>query len=78
MTQVLKAGRERAPGQLRRSTTAGSRPGRLSGKWLPYLLVIPILGFEGVWVLYPIVKGILTSFKSQELGQSGSYWPKLL
>jgi multiple sugar transport system permease protein len=72
VTQVLKAGRERAPGQLRRSTAAGPRR-RLSANWLPYLLVIPILGFEGVWVLYPIVKGILTSFKSQELGQSGSY-----
>jgi multiple sugar transport system permease protein len=72
VTQVLKAGRERAPGQLRRNTTAGSRP-RLPASWLPYLLVIPILAFEGVFVLYPIVKGILTSFKSQQLGQSGSY-----
>ena len=72
MAQVLKAGRERAPGQLRRGTTAGPRP-RIPASWLPYLLVIPILGFEGVWVLYPIVKGILTSFKSQELGQSGKY-----
>jgi multiple sugar transport system permease protein len=73
VTQVLKAGRERAPGQLRRrSATAGPRR-RMSGAWLPYLLVIPILAFEGVFVLYPIVKGILTAFKSQELGQSGSY-----
>ena len=46
---------------------------RISGAWLPYLLVIPILAFEGVFVLYPIVKGILTSFKSQELGATGSF-----
>ena len=72
MTQVLKAGRERAPGQLRRSAAAGPRL-RLSGNWLPYLLVVPILGFEGVFVIYPIIKGILTSFKSQQLGSTGSF-----
>jgi multiple sugar transport system permease protein len=72
VTQVLKAGREHAPGQLRRRTASGPRP-RFSGAWLPYLLVIPILAFEGVFVLYPIVKGILTSFKSQELGATGSF-----
>ena len=72
MTQVLKAGRERAPGQLRRGTSAG-RGSRRSGNWLPYIMVIPILAFEGVFVLYPIVKGILTSFKSQALGAQNSY-----
>lgn len=72
MTQVLKAGRERAPGQVRRSTAAGPRL-RLSGDWLPYLLVVPILAFEGVFVIYPIIKGILTSFKSQQLGSTGSF-----
>jgi multiple sugar transport system permease protein len=72
VTQVLKAGREHAPGQLRRHTAAGPRL-RFSGAWLPYLLVLPILAFEGVFVLYPIVKGILTSFKSQELGATGSF-----
>jgi multiple sugar transport system permease protein len=46
---------------------------RLSGNWLPYLLVVPILGFEGVFVIYPIIKGILTSFKSQQLGATGSF-----
>ena len=72
MTQVLKAGREHTPGQLRRSTAAGPRL-RLSGNWLPYLLVVPILAFEGVFVIYPIIKGILTSFKSQQLGATGSF-----
>jgi multiple sugar transport system permease protein len=72
VTQVLKAGREPAPGQLRRGMTAGRAP-RMSGNWLPYLMVVPILAFEGVFVLYPIVKGILTSFKSQALGAQGSF-----
>ena len=73
MTQVLKAGREHAPGQLRRRSFSVGPRRRTSGAWLPYLLVIPILAFEGVFVLYPIVKGILTSFKSQQLGATGSF-----
>jgi multiple sugar transport system permease protein len=72
VTQTLKAGRERAPGQLRRGAAAGPRP-RIPGAWLPYLLVLPILAFEGVFIIFPIVKGILTSFKSQQLGASGSF-----
>jgi multiple sugar transport system permease protein len=73
VTQVLKAGREHAPGQLRRRSFSVGPRRRMSGAWLPYLLVIPILAFEGVFVLYPIVKGILTSFKSQQLGATGSF-----
>jgi multiple sugar transport system permease protein len=34
---------------------------------------VPILAFEGVFVVYPIIKGILTSFKSQQLGSTGSF-----
>jgi multiple sugar transport system permease protein len=71
VTQALKAGRERAPGQVRRGAAAGPRR-RMPGGWLPYILVLPILAFEGVFVIYPIIKGILTSFRSQELGASGS------
>jgi multiple sugar transport system permease protein len=72
VTQALKAGRERAPGQVRRRAAEGPRR-RISGGWLPYILVLPILAFEGVFIIYPIIKGILTSFKSQELGASGSF-----
>src|SRR6202012_4708652 len=72
VTQVVNEVRERAPRQLRRGSTTGRRR-RTSGAWLPYMLVVPILAFEGVFVLYPIVKGILTSFKSQSLGSSGSF-----
>jgi multiple sugar transport system permease protein len=72
VTQVLKAGRERAPGQVRRGVTDGRRR-QMPKAWLPYILVLPIIAFEGVFIIYPIVKGILTSFKSQELGASGSF-----
>jgi multiple sugar transport system permease protein len=41
--------------------------------WLPYALVIPILAYEGVFIIYPIVKGIRTSFQSQQLGSHGGF-----
>ena len=41
--------------------------------WLPYALVVPILAFEGVFVIYPIIKGIITSFTSQKLGQAKTF-----
>jgi multiple sugar transport system permease protein len=41
--------------------------------WLPYALVVPILAYEGVFVIYPIIKGIFTSFTSQKLGQAGTF-----
>jgi len=75
ITRTLKAGREGAPGQPRR--TAASRPAwRKSEAWLPYLLVLPIIAFEGTFIIYPIIKGILTSFKSQELGAGNSLTTK--
>ncbi len=41
--------------------------------WLPYALVVPILAFEGAFVIYPIIKGIFTSFQSQRMGKAGTY-----
>lgn len=41
--------------------------------WLPYALVLPLLAFEGAFVIYPICKGIATSFKSQKLGERKSF-----
>lgn len=41
--------------------------------WLPYLLAVPIVLFEGVFVFYPIGKGILGSFRSEQLGSTGGY-----
>jgi multiple sugar transport system permease protein len=52
------------------------RPGpkRIRGwGWLPYVIVVPILGYEGVFVIYPIVKGIRTSFQSEQLGSHGGF-----
>lgn len=75
VTRTLKAGREGTPGQPRRP--AASRPAwRKSEAWLPYLLVLPIIAFEGTFIIYPIVKGILTSFKSQGLGAGNSLTTK--
>lgn len=74
MSITLRAGRERAPGQHGRRAFRPAR--RKSEAWLPYLLVLPIIAFEGTFVIYPIVKGILTSFKSQQLGAGGSLTTK--
>ena len=69
-TQALKAGREQAPGQ-RRGAVAHRPRRRVNDAWLPYLLVLPILAFEGTFIIYPIIRGILSSFKSQQLGAGG-------
>jgi multiple sugar transport system permease protein len=41
--------------------------------WLPYAIALPILGYEGIFIIYPIFKGIGTSFKSQQLGSAGTF-----
>jgi multiple sugar transport system permease protein len=40
--------------------------------WLPYVLVVPIIGYEGVFIIYPIFKGIRTAFQSEKLGAPSS------
>lgn len=57
------------------SSRSGSRGGKrtVRGGALPYLLVIPILAFEGVLIIYPVIKGILTAFKSSKYGSAGTY-----
>jgi multiple sugar transport system permease protein len=44
---------------------AGRRPVRRL--LLPYLLVLPILVYEGILLVYPIVRGVVGSFQSIEL-----------
>ena len=44
---------------------AGRRPVRRF--LLPYLLVLPILVYEGILLVYPIVRGVVGSFQSIEL-----------
>lgn len=41
---------------------------RRSWWWLPYVLVVPIVGYEGIFIIYPIFKGIRTAFQSEKLG----------
>lgn len=62
-----------APGDARTdvNVTRARRRGRAAWWWLPYVLVLPIVAYEGVFVLFPIFKGIYTSFTSQKLGASG-------
>ena len=49
---------------------AGERAGR-RWRWplLPYLLALPILAYEGVFILYPIYQGLRSSFFRQPLGR---------
>jgi multiple sugar transport system permease protein len=44
-----------------------SAPGSRRRRWslLPYLLALPILAYEGVFLLYPIYKGLQASFTKQ-------------
>ena len=53
-----------------RGTQSKVRRGGTSRRlhWLPYALVLPILLYEGVMILYPIVQGILGSFQNIVLG----------
>ena len=41
--------------------------------WFPYVLAAPILAFEGVFVFYPIVKGIRGSFRTEQLGSTSGF-----
>ena len=49
--------------------TGMARTRRFGGRWrlLPYLLVLPIILFEGVMIVWPIVQGVIGSFTSIEL-----------
>src|SRR4030088_3141538 len=37
--------------------------------WLPYLLALPILAYEAVFILYPIGQGIASSFTRTHVGR---------
>ncbi len=68
-TQVMSQGGRDA--RVDRPAHFARRPRMKPWSWFPYVIVVPILAFEGVFVLYPIVRGISTSFRSQQLGQAG-------
>lgn len=54
---------------------AASRPAALaaaSGRrrnWLPYILALPIVAYEAVFILYPIGQGIASSFTRTDVGR---------
>ena len=37
--------------------------------WLPYMLALPILAYEAVFILYPIAQGIASSFTRTDVGR---------
>src|ERR1700731_1416614 len=37
--------------------------------WLPYLLALPILAYEAVFILYPIGQGMASSFTRTDVGR---------
>ncbi|SRR5579883_291471 len=43
------------------------RRGRLWSTILPYLMVLPVVVYEGLLIVYPIIQGILASFTRTEL-----------
>src|SRR5207249_874607 len=45
----------------------GERRGRRN--WLPYLLALPILAYETVFILYPIAQGFASSFTRTDVGR---------
>jgi multiple sugar transport system permease protein len=53
-------------------TVKGRRAGHTvtGGRALPYGLLAPILAFEAIFVLYPIVRGFLLAFQNTSFGQT--------
>ena len=37
--------------------------------WLPYVLALPIVAYETVFILYPIIQGIASSFTRTDVGR---------
>ena len=62
MTAVLDPARGAA------APRAGRRAGRRRQSPFPYVLLAPILVFEVVFVVYPIIRGILLSFHQTSFG----------
>src|SRR2546429_151977 len=51
-------------------TSASSRFVRRGRRnWLPYILALPILAYEAVFILYPIGQGMASSFTRTDVGR---------
>ncbi|MBW7882994.1 MAG: sugar ABC transporter permease [Caldilineaceae bacterium] len=59
----------RAPSEIGVDRRAGSRR-----RLLPYLLVLPIVLYEGMLILYPIAQGVYSSFTKTEVGGGNPTW----
>jgi multiple sugar transport system permease protein len=56
------------------ASLSGRRPSRLGPGALPYLLALPIVLYEGLFVVYPIVQGLAASFQNVTLGAKPAVW----
>src|SRR6266511_5155301 len=43
--------------------------GRRRRNWLPYVLALPIVAYEAIFILYPIGQGIASSFTRTDVGR---------
>src|SRR5262249_37583730 len=57
------------PGSL-----SGRRPSRFGLRALPYLLALPIVLYEGLFIVYPIFQGLAASFQNVTLGAKPATW----
>jgi len=51
----------------------GGGVGRFYRKRFPYILALPILLYEGVFLLYPMACGALLSFSDVQMGSGGNW-----
>jgi multiple sugar transport system permease protein len=69
---VVTATEAIGPGSLAGATARLAQPRRRRKRRapLPYILVTPFLAYEGVFVFFPIVRGVILSFQSTNFGQT--------
>src|SRR5258708_24999936 len=69
MIQSTGAGTANSTAVLAPVGTSSRVVGHRQRKWLPYLLALPILAYEAVFILYPIGQGIASSFTRTDVGR---------
>ncbi len=52
-----------------RAAALASVGGRRRRNWLPYVLALPIVAYEAIFILYPIGQGIASSFTRTDVGR---------
>src|SRR6266700_2597516 len=55
------------------SNTTGRVARGVRRNWLPYMLALPILAYEVIFILYPISQGIASSFTRTDVGRPVSF-----